>query len=109
MEDAQKSSIIKAFFMPDSSLQGTDFPIHLIWDENRAVNIKIYIPLNIIELKEIYNVDETELEIGETHLSITNFERNGYVGFVFFSKIYKEPFVEIPIKIECSLCSMAIK
>ena len=35
-------SIIKSLFLPDSTLQGTDFPIHIIWDRERPVNINIY-------------------------------------------------------------------
>jgi hypothetical protein len=93
-------SIIQSLFLPDFVLQGTEFPVHLIWDKERFINIDICIPTSLVKLKEIYNVNETALKIEEDLVHITNFESNGYVGFVFVSGIYKEPFVEVPIKIE---------
>jgi|YelNatPaOPRAMG01_1025707.scaffolds.fasta_scaffold12931_2 hypothetical protein len=100
LEKTQRSSIIQSLFLPDSALQGSEFPIHLIWDKERFVNIDINIPFSLVKLKEVYNVDETALKIEKDLVRITNFESNGYVGFVFSSGIYKEAFVEVPIRIE---------
>jgi len=100
LEKKQQSSIIQSLFLPDSSLQGSEFPIHLIWDKERSVNIDISIPFRLVKLKEVYNVDETALKIEEDLVRITNFESNGYVGLVFISKICEEAFVEVPIRIE---------
>jgi hypothetical protein len=99
-EKTEKSSIIRSLFLPECALQGSEFPIHLIWDKERSINIDINIPFSLVKLKEVYNVDERDLKIEKDAIHITDFESNGYVGFVFASGIYNEDFVEVPIKIE---------
>jgi len=96
----QQSPLVRSFFLPKYSLQGSEFPIHLIWNEEKTVNIYVRIPFNFIKLKEIYNVNKSGLKIDEGFLYINDFEKNGYVGFVFESKIYEKPLVKVPIRIE---------
>jgi hypothetical protein len=91
LDGVPQSSIIQSLFIPDSTLQGTDFPIHLIWDKERFVKIDISVPFSLIKLKEIYNVDEKALKIEKDLICITGFEINGYVGLVFVSEICEEP------------------
>lgn len=97
-EEKQTCSIIRSFFLPEFSLQGSEFPLHLLWDE-RNITIRIESLFNLIKLKEIYNVDKNSLKIEENSLYITNFEKNGYVGLVFESIIHEKPRVEAPIRI----------
>jgi len=92
--------MIKSFFAPDSCLQGTEFPIHLIWDREKAVDIRMNFPSNLLKLKEIYNVRENEFNVKEDYLRITGFETNGYTGLVFKTGIFKEPSILAPLKIE---------
>jgi hypothetical protein len=100
LDGVPQPSIIQSLFIPDSTLQGTDFPVHLIWDKERFVEIYISIPFNSVKLKEIYNVNEKALKIEKDLIRITDFETNGYVGLVFTSEICKEALVELPIRIE---------
>jgi hypothetical protein len=92
--------IVRSFFAPDSCLQGSNFPIHMIWNQDKSVKVNVYFPSNLLKLKEIYNVDKHGLKVEKDYLSITKLERNGYVGFVFEANIYEEPSITIPIKIE---------
>ncbi|MEM3870959.1 MAG: hypothetical protein QXE05_00115 [Nitrososphaeria archaeon] len=100
LEKMQSFSLIQSIFIPDSTLQGSEFPIHLMWDKNRSIRIDINVYSSLIKIKEVYNVDKKGLEIGENVVHLASFESNGYVGLVFISDIYKEALVEIPIKIE---------
>lgn len=100
LDSMPQSSIIRSLFLPDSTLQGTDFPAHLIWDKERFVKIDISVPFSLIKLKEIYNVNEKALKIEKDLIRITDFEINGYVGLVFVSEICEEALVEVPIRIE---------
>jgi hypothetical protein len=100
LDGVPQPSIIHSLFIPDSTLQGTEFPVHLIWDKERFVEIDISIPFDLVKLKEIYNVDEKALKIEKDLIRITDFETNGYVGLVFTSEICKEALLELPIRIE---------
>jgi hypothetical protein len=95
-------SIVRSFFVPDSVLQGTDFSIHMLWDKERSVSIDVSLPLDLVELKEVYNVSKTALkiEMERNLVRVTGFESNGYVGFVFFSRVFEKTFLEVPIRIE---------
>jgi hypothetical protein len=99
-EKKLQHQVVQSCFIPESVLQGDEFPIHLIWDKERFININLNIPLNFCRLKEVYNVEEKALKIGKDVVYLNSFERNGYVGFVFSSYIHKEALVEIPVKIE---------
>lgn len=99
--NSHKFSVIQSFFIPNFSLQGGEFPIHLLWDKEENISrISLKIPFDIISLKEVYNVNGAGLKVEENTINVTSFERNGYVGFVFKSRIREEPFIEVPIRIE---------
>ena len=93
------SSLIESFFAPDSCLQGSEFPMHLIWDQEQSINVHLTFPSRLVSLKEIYNVNKRELKIGTNSISMDKFETNGYVGFVFKTNICKEPSIEAPIRV----------
>ena len=94
------SSPLKSFFVPDSSLQGSEFPIHLTWNREKLVRINIRFPSASMNLKEIYNVSKHGLEIEDGNLTITEFEINGYMGLVFEASIDKKSSVVVPVKAE---------
>ena len=94
------SSPLKSFFVPDSCLQGSEFPIHLTWNREKLVKINIKFPSTSMNLKEIYNVSKRGLETEDGNLTITEFEINGYVGLVFETGICKESSVVVPVKAE---------
>jgi len=100
LAEPNETSLLQSIFIPDASLQGTEFPIHLLWDKGKSIeSISIEIPLDLIRPKEIYNVDRNNLRIEKEGIFINGFEKNGYVGLVFVSRIYKDPLVKVPIRI----------
>lgn len=93
-------SPLKSFFVPDSNLQGSEFPIHLTWNREKLVRINIRFPSASMHLKEIYNVSKRGLKIEDGNLTITEFEINGYMGLVFEASIDKKSSVIVPVKVE---------
>ncbi|MEM2129635.1 MAG: hypothetical protein QXZ70_03445 [Candidatus Bathyarchaeia archaeon] len=92
-------SIIESFFIPDHSLQGSEFPVHLTWNKNKILSATIEIPTEAIAPKEIYNVPKDQVKIVNGRIQIKDFEKNGYVGLVFEAKVLNEPSINIPLKI----------
>ena len=83
-------SLIKSYFVPDSCLQGSEFPIHLLWDRTRHITIRIRFPSNMMHIKEVYNVPKEGVKIEEDTLTLKDFETNGYAGLVLGTKTLKE-------------------
>jgi len=79
-------SAIKSVYMPDTSIQGDNFPAHVIWDKSETVKIRVKYP-DALEVKEVFNVVPASVRTPENGvLEFTNFVMNGYVGFVLRSK-----------------------
>jgi len=95
--------VLESIFVPDTSLQGTDIPVHIIWKKDAVVkHVKVCYPNHIMELEEIYNVNKDGIHRNESCIIINGsaIEVNGYIGLVFKSEILKEPYVETEISIE---------
>ena len=80
----------KSVYLPDTCIQNDKFPAHVMWEKELRPIIKIVIPEGI-EYEEIYNVDEKDIIFENNTLVLSNFEVNGYVGFVFKSSIFDTP------------------
>jgi hypothetical protein len=86
--------------MPNTSIQGDDFPAHVIWDKSENVKIRVKYP-DALEVKEVFNVDPTSVTTPEDGvLEFTNFILNGYVGFVLHSKRLEAPLVRKQVAFE---------
>ncbi len=78
---------IKSLYLPESSIQNDEFPAHITWNKKDELEVIVIVPEDI-SVKEIFNVVPDSVEnIAENKIKITQFEINGYVGFVFESKI----------------------
>jgi len=93
------SSVVESFFIPDSSLQGSKFPVHLIWNRDTTIALNLEVPSEFVILREIYNVGKECIEIDGSNVKITGFETNGYIGLVFATRIVKETSVLVPLRI----------
>ncbi len=91
-------SLVKSFFVPDSNLQGSEIPIHVIW-EKEIESITIYYPYDLLEIKEIYNVKKEGLETLDGILNLSSFEVNGYAGLLFSTKKVETPSAKGEIKL----------
>lgn len=86
--------------MPDTCLQKDNFPAHILWNKNINLEILLKIP-NSILIKEIYNVSKGGIkELSKGVIKINKYDVNGYVGFVFHSKLLKKPKVIENIEFE---------
>ncbi len=82
---------IKSLYMPTTSIQNDDFPAHILWNKADLVEITFTLSKNL-ELKDVYNVPEGSIElIEESSFKLSQFEINGYAGFVFSSKLSETP------------------
>jgi|GEM_PF-2271534 len=78
---------INSVYVPDSCLQGDKFPAHITWDKNENIEITVNFP-SPLELKNVYNVPKGGITPADNNKIIINkFDINGYVGFVFTSKL----------------------
>lgn len=78
---------IESLFVPDSCLQGDEFPAHITWDKSEKIEVMLKYP-KPLEIKKIYNVPRDGIKIiDENSIKISKFDVNGYVGFVLGSKI----------------------
>ena len=92
--------ILESIFVPESSLQGSEFPIHLTWQPEKTLKVTIEVPNEAICVKAIHNVDKKSFEIKGNTIRVVAFERNGYLGLIFETKLIKERFFYAPLKIK---------
>lgn len=93
---------LKSLYMPDSCIQGDEFPAHVIWDKSTKLRVRVKCPSSI-RIKEVYNVPENEKSVQENDTTeYHDFSVNGYVGFVFRTQPLGSAFVreEVSFRIE---------
>ena len=79
--------LVTEVYLPDSCLQGSRLPAHLLWDRRTEVEVQVSYP-HSLELVGIYNAGETaRRQAGDNVISLRSFEVNGYVGLLFKSKL----------------------
>lgn len=54
--------IHEKIYVPEYSIQGEDIPLSITWDKSKPITISVSFSENI-EIKEIYNIDDSEFEI----------------------------------------------
>jgi len=91
-------SLLESVFVPESSLQGSEFPIHLTWNKGKSLKIIIELPANGIIVKEIHNVGKNHLKVDGNLISMDGFEVNGYLGLVFETRIMHESSLLVPLR-----------
>lgn len=74
------STLIKKLFVPSTCLQGTELPVHLLWQKDKLIQVEIIVP-NSIEVLRVNNAINPY--INNNVIVINNFEENGYVGLIF--------------------------
>lgn len=72
--------ILNRLFVPSNCLQGGELPVHLLWSRDKKVKIKIEIPKSF-EILRIYNTEDARIQ-EDGFLSVSEFEENGFFGFV---------------------------
>ena len=91
---------IKSFYVPPYTLNGDEFPVHIIFEGSNLTHITLKFDEELT-LKEIYNVPEDGYEmISNQELKIRDFEVNGYLGLVLVSEIGNEPNKQCNIVLE---------
>jgi len=83
--------LVKSIFVPGSRIQGADVPVHILWNEQVNVAVQISFPSDVMFLKEVYNVKGSGIDYINGRLLLSEFERNGYAGLLFGTKISEEP------------------
>src|SRR2546421_4919365 len=84
---------IRSLYMPDSCIQGDDFPAHIIWDRTQKLKIRVKCAASI-HVKEVYNVrDQGRARPDRETTEYSDFVVNGYVGFVFHTDVLDNTFV----------------
>lgn len=81
----KSGEFLKSLFVPTDCLQGEEVPVHLTWNKNEKMIIKIYYPKSM-KLKEIFNVEENDFDNSYNILTLDKFIINGYIGLVFQSE-----------------------
>lgn len=80
--------LVTSLYVPENCLQLEKFPAHILWNKEQKVIISLTVPDNII-LKEIYNISSSGNNfINKNEVTLSEFDVNGYVGFVFESMEY---------------------
>ncbi|MDD3874191.1 MAG: hypothetical protein PHE01_08350 [Methanosarcina sp.] len=80
--------VIESLYVPENCLQLEKFPAHILWDKSKEVSITLTVPDKLI-LENIYNVSSSERNIIKGNMvTLSDFNVNGYVGFVFKSEKY---------------------
>lgn len=77
--------IHEKIYVPEYSIQGEDIPLSITWDKSKPITISVSFSENI-EIKEIYNIDDSEFEINGNIIYINKFEINGYLGLAMQTK-----------------------
>lgn len=78
-------------YVPDSCVQGSLVPFHLLWDPDEEVNgVAIHFPKEL-RLKELHNTEPSRISIQGSTVRIKGFEVNGYVGGLFESSLLAQP------------------
>ena len=91
---------IKSFFVPPYSLNGDEFPVHIIFEGSNLTQITVKFD-HELSVKEIYNVPEDGYEIiSDQELKIRDLEIDGYLGLVLISEIENEPNKQCNIVLE---------
>ena len=80
-------TILKDLYVPSNSLQGSELQIHLIWPNDKIIEIHIEIP----EYFKVIRMHNSEKYIKDkSTIIVNNFEVNGYIGIVFKTDILKD-------------------
>ena len=77
--------------MPKYCVQGERIPFYVLWKELKNVRISLTLPTGLI-LKEVYNIDSSNVSIKDNTYITQNFEIDGYFGGVIQSQLYEEAF-----------------
>src|SRR2546426_8650360 len=78
-------------FLPDSCLQGTELPAHVLWGQRARVEIRIIYPKSL-KLAAVYNVRPSGLAtVRKNEIEIRDFEVDGYVGILFKTELLSIP------------------
>lgn len=81
---------IKSFYVPPYTLNGDEFPVHVIFEDSNSAYITVKYDKELT-IKEIYNVPKDGYKlISDQELQVSDFEVNGYLGLVLVSEIGSE-------------------
>ncbi len=54
--------IVESLFMPETCLQGDDFPAYIIWNKYEEIEVTVDYPPTI-DIKNIYNVPKDGIKV----------------------------------------------
>ena len=91
---------INSFYVPPYTLNGDEFPVHIIFEGSNLTHITVKFG-HELAVKEIYNVPEDGYEIiSAQELKVRDLEVDGYLGLVLISEIGNEPNKQCNIVLE---------
>lgn len=91
---------INSFYVPPYTLNGDEFPVHIIFEGSKLTQITVKFDRELT-IKEIYNVPVDGYEIiSRQELKVRNLEVEGYLGLVLTSEIGNEPNKQCNIVLE---------
>jgi len=86
--------MLKKLFVPSTCLQGNKFQIHLLWNQDTKIAVKIIIP-EFIKVIRINNAENATLKGQEIY--VDNFEENGFLGIIFKTETLPKPAQDVNI------------
>ncbi len=91
---------IESFYVPPYTLNGDEFPVHIIFEGSNLAQIKVKFDQELT-LKEVYNVTGEGYEvISPQELKVKDLEIGGYLGLVLISEIGNIPNKQCNIVVE---------
>ncbi len=81
---------LKSLYLPPQAMQGENIPSHILWSPSPNIcKIKITLPESLV-LLEIYNVLENNIAVSGQEITLSKFEKDGYLGLLLSSRILAE-------------------
>lgn len=91
---------VSSVFVPEHSLQGEDFPVHILWKGGGQTTVTVTLPPEL-ELREAFNVSQSNNnQLIDRTLRVADVEVPGFVGLLVRSRKLPEASKQVSVSVE---------